>query len=60
MVPTVFVVFVREIVIFDPATSALLEARTERLLPYGDTWPPITWGYATYLETKVVAELPSE
>ena len=52
--------FQREIVVFDPVTSALLEERTERLLPYGDEWPPITWGYATYLETAVVPSLPAE
>ena len=52
--------FQREIVVFDPVTSALLEERTERLLPYGDQWPPITWGYATYLESAVVPALPSE
>ena len=52
--------FQREIVVFDPVTSALLEERTERLLPYGDQWPPITWGYATYVETTVVPALPAE
>ena len=50
----------REIVIFDPATSALLEERTERLLPYGDTPGPITWSRSTYLEAKVVPEIPGE
>ena len=52
--------FQREIVVFDPLTSALLEERTERLLPHGDQWPPILWGYATYLESAVVPALPAE
>jgi hypothetical protein len=49
-----------EIVIFDPATSDLLEERTLGVLPYGDTAPPITWGWSTYLETRVVSEMPAE
>ena len=50
----------QQIIIFDPATSVLLEERTVGLWPYGDTPAPITWGYATYLEATVVAELPAE
>jgi RNA polymerase sigma-70 factor (ECF subfamily) len=50
----------QEIIIFDPATSVLLEERTVGLVPYGDTPAPITWGYATYLEAAVVAELPAD
>lgn len=50
----------REIIIFDPATSALLEERTVGLEPYGNTAAPITWSYSTYLDSKVVAELPGE
>jgi hypothetical protein len=50
----------QEIIIFDPATSVLLEERTVGLVPYGDTPAPITWGYATYLEATVVAELPAD
>jgi hypothetical protein len=47
-------------VIFDPATSALLEERTLGLLPYGDTPAPVTWGYSTYLESRIVSEMPAE
>ena len=49
----------QEIVIFDPATSVLLEERTVSLAPYGDTPAPFLWGYATYLETEVVPEMPA-
>jgi hypothetical protein len=49
----------QEIIIFDPATSVLLEERTVSLAPYGDTPAPFLWGYATYLETKVVPEMPA-
>ena len=45
----------REIIIFDPATSTLLEERSELLVASG-----VTWSRSTYLETKVVAELPAE
>lgn len=44
---------------FDLATSALLEERTERLVPYGDT-PPITWSRSTFPDAEVVPELPDE
>ncbi|MGH2626352.1 MAG: CU044_5270 family protein [Anaerolineales bacterium] len=50
----------QEIVIFDPATSVLLEERSVSLAPYGDTAPPFLWGYATYLEATIVPELPAD
>lgn len=50
----------QQIIIFDPATSALLEERTVSLAPYWDTRAPFLWGYATYLETEIVPELPAE
>lgn len=50
----------QEIIIFDPATSVLLEERTVSLAPYGDTPAPFLWGYATYLEAEIVPELPAE
>jgi hypothetical protein len=50
----------QEIIIFDPATSVLLEERTVALASYGDTPAPFLWGYATYLEAGIVQELPAE
>jgi hypothetical protein len=50
----------QEIVIFDPATSVLLEERSVGLASYGDTPAPFLWGYATYLETEIVSKLPAE
>lgn len=50
----------QEIVIFDPESSALLEERTIRHAPYGDTPAPIVWSRSTYLEAAVVSELPAE
>ncbi|MGH2392146.1 MAG: CU044_5270 family protein [Candidatus Limnocylindria bacterium] len=50
----------QEVIIFDPATSVLLEERTVSLAPYGDTLAPFLWGYATYLETEIVPELPAQ
>jgi hypothetical protein len=52
--------FHQEIIIFDPESSALLEERTIRHVPYGDTFPPIVWSRSTYLESAVVPELPAE
>ena len=52
--------FRREIIIFDPATSAMLEERTISNLPHGTTLPPILWSRSTYLESAVVPELPAE
>jgi len=49
----------QHIIIFDPQTSALLEERTVRHLPYGDTPAPIVWSRTTYLEASVVPELPA-
>lgn len=49
-----------EILVFDPASSALLEEKTIHHLPYGDRLPPIVWSRATYLETAIVPELPAE
>lgn len=50
----------QEVIVFDPTTSELLEERTVGLEPYGDTPAPIMWGYATYLEAKIVSEMPAE
>jgi hypothetical protein len=50
----------QEIVIFDPATSVLLEERSVGLASYGDTPAPFLWGYTTYLETEIVPELPAD
>jgi hypothetical protein len=50
----------QEVIVFDPTTSELLEERTVGLEPYGDTPAPITWGYTTYLEAKIVSEMPAE
>jgi len=50
----------QEIIIFDPATSVLLEERSVGLAPYGDTPAPFLWGYSTYLESAVVTELPAD
>jgi hypothetical protein len=50
----------QQIIIFDPETSALLEERTVRNLPYGDTPAPIDWSRTTYLEASVVPELPAD
>lgn len=52
--------FHQEIIIFDPATSAMLEERTISNLPHGTTFPPILWSRSTYLESAVVPELPAE
>lgn len=52
--------FDQDIIIFDPETSALLEERTVRHLPYGDTPAPIVWSRSTYLEASVVPELPTD
>lgn len=50
----------QEIIIFDPATSVLLEERTVSLAPYGNTPAPFLLSYATYLESGIVPELPAE
>lgn len=52
--------FDQDIIIFDPQTSALLEERTVRHLPYGDTPAPIVWSRSTYLEASVVPVLPAD
>lgn len=52
--------FHQEVIIFDPASSALIEERTIWHLPYGDQLPPILWGRATYLESAIVPELPAD
>jgi hypothetical protein len=52
--------FDQDIIIFDAETSALLEERTVRHLPYGDTPAPIVWSRTTYLEASVVPELPAD
>ena len=51
---------IQEVLIFDPNTSALLEHRTIGLEAYGDHQPPVLWGYATYMESAIVPELPLE
>lgn len=50
----------QEIIIFDPESSDLLEERTIRDVPYGDTPAPIVWSRSTYLEATVVPQLPAE
>lgn len=48
----------QEVLIFDPATSSLLEHQTVGLEAYGDHRPPVLWGYATCIESSIVSELP--